>query len=129
MFVHLPIVIMATLSPLVISDTAPQFNIVRECRFEGGSTGGFEQRSQDEMTAVARRRKEWVQLSRTDQKTCMGETTIGGSASYVERLTCLEMAHDVVTASASPDQPRANSASPPTRPDQTDVTVGEAQRH
>jgi hypothetical protein len=120
MFVHLPIVIMVTLSPLVVSDTVPQFNIVRECRFEGGSTATF-QRSQVETTALARLRKEWVQFSRTHQ-----ETTIGGVASYVGLLTCLEMARDVVSASASSDQPRAKSGS---RPTLTDVTVGEAHRH
>jgi hypothetical protein len=84
MFVHLPIVIMATLSPLVVFDTVPQFIIVRECNFEGGSAATFERCSQDETTALARLRKEWVQFSRTDQKSCMGETTVGGLASYAE---------------------------------------------
>jgi CBS-domain-containing membrane protein len=112
---------MATLSPLVVSDTVPQFNVMRERRFEGGSTSRIEQCSQDETTALAELRTEWVRFGRTDQETCMGETKIGGFASYVELLTCLEMTRDVVSANASPQQPRANSGSPPTRPDQIDV--------
>ena len=37
MLLHLPIVILATLSPVAVSDTVPQFDIARECRSEGGS--------------------------------------------------------------------------------------------
>ena len=59
----------------------------------------------------------------------MEMTQIGGFASYVELLTCLEMARDVVSANANPKDPRAKSGSRPTRPDQTDVTVGETDRH
>jgi hypothetical protein len=39
----------------------------------------------------------------------MGTTQIGGFASYVELLTCLEMARDVVRASADPESLRAKS--------------------
>jgi hypothetical protein len=59
----------------------------------------------------------------------MVTTTTGGFASYVELLTCLEMARDVVSANANSEDPRAKSGSRPTRPDQTDVTIGEAHRH
>jgi hypothetical protein len=36
MLLHLPIAILVTLSPITVSDTVPNFDIVRECRFEGG---------------------------------------------------------------------------------------------
>jgi hypothetical protein len=104
----------------------PQFNIARECQFEGGSTAAFEQCPRDETTALSQLRAEWAQFGRDDQKICMGETTNSGFASYVELLTCLEMARDVVSANANAEDPRAKSGSQPTRPDQTDVTVGEA---
>jgi hypothetical protein len=48
MLLHLPIAILATLSPVAVSDTVPKFDIVRECRFEGGSTVDFDRCSQDE---------------------------------------------------------------------------------
>ena len=38
MLLRLPIAIMATLSPVAVCDFVPQFDIVRECRFEGGSS-------------------------------------------------------------------------------------------
>lgn len=101
MLLHLPIAIMATLSPIAVSDSVPQFDIVKECRFEGGSTVVRDRCSQDETTALAQLRAEWAQFGGADHKTCMAATTIGGFASYVELLTCLEMARDV--ANPNPD--------------------------
>ena len=129
MLLHLPIAILLTLSPITVSDTVPQFDIARECQFEGGSTAIFEQCSQDETTALAQLRTEWAQFAGINQKSCMVTTTTGGFASYVELLSCLEMARDVASANANPKDRRAKSAARPTRPDQTDVTVGEAHRH
>src|ERR1700756_5102906 len=129
MLLHLPIAILATLSPIHVSDTMPTFDIVRECRYEGGSAANVEQCSQDETAALAQLTTEWAQFAGTDRKTCMVTTTTGGFASYVELLSCLEMARDVVSANANPKDRRAKSGSRPTRPDQTDVTVGEAHRH
>jgi hypothetical protein len=127
MLLHLPIAILATLSPIHVSDTVPTFDIVRECRYEGGSAANVERCSQDETTALAQLRTEWARFAGTDQKTCMvTTTTTGGFASYVELLTCLEMARDVVSANANSEDPRAKSGSRPTRPDQTDVTLGQA---
>jgi hypothetical protein len=37
MLLHLPTVILATLSPIPVSDTVPTFDTVKECRFEAGS--------------------------------------------------------------------------------------------
>ena len=34
MFLHLPFAVMATLSPVAVSDTMPAFDIAKECRFE-----------------------------------------------------------------------------------------------
>ena len=129
MLLHLPIAIMATLSPIHVSGTVPTFDIVRECRYEGGSAANVERCSQDETAARAQLTTEWPQFAGTDQKTCMATTTTGGFASYVELLTCLEMARDVVSANANSEDPRAKSGSRPTRPDQADVTIGEAHRH
>ena len=128
MFLHLPIVIMATLSPVAVSDTVPQFDIVRECRFEGGPTATLDRCSQDETAALSELKMEWAQFSGTDLRTCMTETTIGGFASYVELLTCLEMARDVVSANPNPNDPRVRSGSRPTQARRPGVTVGEAHR-
>jgi hypothetical protein len=42
MLLHLPIAILVTLSPITVSDTVPKFDIVRECRLEGGSIIEFD---------------------------------------------------------------------------------------
>jgi hypothetical protein len=52
MLLHLPIAILVTLSPVAVSDTVPKFDIVRECRFEGGSTADFDRCSDDESAAL-----------------------------------------------------------------------------
>jgi hypothetical protein len=52
MFVHLPIVIMATLTPVAVSDTVPKFDIARECRLEGGLNADYDRCSEDEGTAL-----------------------------------------------------------------------------
>ncbi len=129
MFLHLPIAIMATLSPIAVSDSVPQFNIVKECRFEGGSRATFDRCSQDEAAALSELKTKWAKSSGVDQKTCMAATTTSGFASNVELLTCLEMTQGVASAKTDPGGPHASSGSRPTRPDQTGVTVGEARRH
>jgi hypothetical protein len=128
MLLHLPIAILATLSPIPVSDTVPTFDIVKECRYEGGSAANVERCSQDETAALLQLKMEWVQFVGANKRSCMEMTQIGGFASYVELLTCLEMARDVVSANTNPQNPRT-SGSERTRPGRTGVTVGEAHRH
>src|SRR5260370_7282434 len=110
MLLHLPIAILATLSPIAVSSSVPQFDIAKECRYEGGSAANVERCSQDETTALAQLRTEWARFAGTDQKTCMvTTTTTGGFSGYVELLTSLEMAPDLVT-------PQPNSTAPPPTP-------------
>jgi hypothetical protein len=120
MLLHLPIVILATLSPVAVSDTVPKFDIVRECRFEGGSTVGFDRCSEDEGAALRELQQAWAQFAGADKRNCIVEATIGGFASYVELLTCLEMARDANRAD--------NNARGPQRTDPmrsgTGITVG-----
>src|ERR1700694_5770559 len=105
MLLHLPIAILATLSPVAVSDTVPKFDIVRECRFEGGSTTEFDRCSDDESAALRQLETEWAEFVGVDRRQCMATATIGGVASYVELLTCLEMARDLARADYSPRGP------------------------
>ena len=123
MLLRLPIAILAALSPIAVSSSVPQFDIARECRFEGGSTATFERCSQDEATALAQLTTEWAQFADTDQKTCMVATTTSGFASYVELLTCLEMARDVARPNTDPNDYHAKSRPHARRPRET-VGVG-----
>src|SRR5258707_13692874 len=91
MLLHLPIAIMATLSPIPVADTVPTFDIARECRYEGGSAANVEQCSRDEAAALRQLKTEWVQFVGAAKRPCVETTQIGGFASYLELLTCLEM--------------------------------------
>ena len=127
MLLHIPIAIMATLSPIAVSDSVPQFDIARKCGFEGGSTVIFRRCSQDETAALSQLRAKWTEFGSAEQKTCMGETTIGSFASYVELLTCLEMTRYAATSNNSPDHPRTKPESGPRLTGQPDFTIGERQ--
>ena len=94
MLFHLPIALMAAFSPVAVTDAVPKFDIVKECRFEGGSTATFDQCSRDEAGALEQLKADWLQFAGADKQSCLSSATIGGFASYVDLLTCLEMARD-----------------------------------
>ena len=121
MLLHLPIAILATLSPVAVSDTVPKFDIVRECRFEAGSTVDFGRCSQDEAEALEQLKANWAQFTGVDESSCVGAATIGGVASYVELLTCLEMAREANNTDKNPRDPKRTD---PMRPVGPGVTVG-----
>src|ERR1700749_506648 len=95
MLLHLPVVVMTTLSPIQVADNVPKFDIAKECRFESESTITYQRCSQDEDDARQKLESEWPQFVSAERNSCLAEATIGGSASYVELLICLEMARDV----------------------------------
>ena len=124
MLFHLPIVMLATLSPIAVSDSVPAFDIARECRFEGGSSDIFDRCVRDESDALKQLQTEWPKVADADRSSCVAESTSGGFSSYIELLTCLEMARDLVAGKRRLGDPRANSESRPTQPGQSDQTVG-----
>jgi hypothetical protein len=124
MLLHLPIVILVTLSPIAVSDTLPKFDVVRECRNEGGPVASVDRCSRDEAAALEQLKSEWARFVGTDKSTCTKEAMIDDSASYVELLTCLEMASGVGQEDANPPDPGTGTYSPPRRPAQPGVTVG-----
>jgi hypothetical protein len=127
LLLHLPIVIMATLSPVAVSDTVPKFDIARECHFEGGSITEFGRCSEDERTALRDLQQGWPQFGGADKRSCTVEATTSGFASYVELLTCLEMARDAAGPNTNPNEPHMNSRTRPTQSRETGVTVGEGR--
>jgi hypothetical protein len=116
MLLHLPIVMLATLSPIAVSDMVPKFDIAKECRFESESSEVVARCTRDEADALQRIEKEWPQFVSADRNTCFTEATIGGFASYVELQICLEMSRDVRNEEAGPRRCRRrlrpNSAPP-----------------
>jgi hypothetical protein len=49
----------------------------------------------DEQAARDRIGEQWTQFAQSDKTNCARLATMGGDPSYVELLTCLEMARDV----------------------------------
>jgi hypothetical protein len=116
MLLHLPTVVLAMLSPIVISDTLPKFDIAKECRFESESSQAFGRCSHDEADALQRLETEWPQFVGADRNACFTEATVGGFASYVELLICLEMARDVRNENTHPRDPsrvQSTNSAPP----------------
>ena len=75
------------------ADELPAFDIARNCHEETvGSITGPESCTKDETDAKDQLAKRWSSYSASQKKDCVGESSIGGEKSYVELLTCLEMA-------------------------------------
>jgi hypothetical protein len=127
MFVHLPIVVMAMLSPVAVSDTVPKFDIVRECRFEGESTVEYNRCSEDEGAALRELQQGWALFAGADKRNCLANATIGGFTSYVDLLTCLKMARDVASPSTNPNDPHGKSGARPRQEGRFGLTIGERQ--
>ena len=121
MFVHLPIVFMAALTPVSVSDTVPKFDITRECHLEGGLNADYDRCSEDEGAALRDLQKTWPQFAAADKRNCIASTMIGGFSSYVELLVCLQIARDVHDEHQSPDEPPTTDA---VRPHAPGVTAG-----
>lgn len=95
MLLHFPIVILATLSPIPVADAIPKLEVEKECRFEGGSSQMFDRCMHDENEAQGEIQAMWPNVPVADRNACVSEATGGGYQSYIELLTCLEMARDV----------------------------------
>jgi hypothetical protein len=77
------------------ADELPAFDIARNCKEETvGSITRPESCRKDETDAKDQLAKRWSSYSASQKKECVGESSIGGEKSYVELLTCLEMATD-----------------------------------
>jgi len=93
MLIHLPIIILTSLHPTPIADTAPKFDIARECQF--GSKEEQKRCTDEETQARDQLQTEWIQFTPSAKIQCIQETSMDGTPSYVEFLTCLEMERDV----------------------------------
>ena len=97
MLIHLPIIILTSLHPSPIADTAPKFDIARVCRSESGSNEEQKRCADDETQARDTLQTEWTQFTPNAKRQCYEETNVDSNPSYVELLTCLEMERDVKT--------------------------------
>jgi hypothetical protein len=89
-----------------VADEVPRFNIDANCAAEAAASAGIALSqsvgtcTQDEQNARDRLVKQWAQFRPSDRASCAALASEGDAHSYVELLTCLEMAND---ARISPD--------------------------
>jgi hypothetical protein len=112
MLTHLPIVILSALGVIQVEAKVPDLDIARECRSETQDGSGYDLNHciADETEARRQIQDEWASFLEEDRRGCMQETMTAGERSYVELLTCLEMARDVRRAEA--DVPQQSRRSP-----------------
>jgi hypothetical protein len=85
-----------------VADNVPNLDVTATCRMESYQIEADAQGCmKDEQDAHEQLVKEWTQFQSADRNTCVALTETGGSASYIELLTCLEMARD---ARSSPSE-------------------------
>ena len=84
---------------VLAADQVPKLDTGRSCHSAGAAAGmaGRDTAAceRDENNARAALEKEWSQFTLSDKAHCVRLGTLGGSPSYVELLTCLEMAKQV----------------------------------
>jgi len=92
-----PIILIAT-QIVLVADSVPKFDVERTCRAAAVSgVPGRDSTScqRDEQDARSTLQQDWTQYSSIQRSRCTGLVATGGPPSYVELLTCLEMARDV----------------------------------
>jgi hypothetical protein len=89
-------VIVASHFVVTVEDRVPTLNIDSVCKAKSlQAQKDTERCTQDEQKARDVLRKEWTQFTGAEKVRCLGTATTSGIASYVELLTCLEIARDV----------------------------------
>jgi hypothetical protein len=75
-----------------VAEGAPNFDPAPGCRAAiTDMPGSFDACVKDEQAARARLSTEWLGFSAADRVNCAADESAGGTPSYVELLTCLEM--------------------------------------
>jgi len=88
---------------ITVADQVPRFNTDANCRADAAASAGIAvpqsvaKCKQDEQNAHDQLVKEWVQFRPADRIPCVGLASEGDAHSYIELLTCLEMARDART--------------------------------
>jgi hypothetical protein len=81
---------------LPVADSPPRFNIEQACRHAGEPVTGVGRPNQacrdDESKAAADLQQQWAKYPPVQRATCVEGAGLGGPPSYVQVLTCLEMA-------------------------------------
>jgi hypothetical protein len=81
---------------ILASDQMPKLDTGAGCRASAAAATVLNRNEgtclKDEQDARAKLDQQWAQFTAADQTRCVSLSRLGGSPSYVELLTCLEMA-------------------------------------
>jgi hypothetical protein len=95
------ILLLGTPPLLAAADAVPRLNIEATCRIKPDPTIGAQRDAstclKSENDARDKLASEWNGFPVADRGLCTQTATMGGTASYVELLTCLEMRRDART--------------------------------
>lgn len=89
-------VILASTHLILAADRIPQFDVEPSCQAAAQAATALNRSTdnciQDERGARTKVEQQWSEFSATQQGHCTRLSQLGGSPSYVELLTCLEIA-------------------------------------
>lgn len=95
MFLALPVILLGS-QIVLAADRPPQFNIEPGCRAAATSAVAPNRTpdacKRDENDARKKVESEWSHFKAADRDRCVRLSSLGGSPSYVELITCLELA-------------------------------------
>jgi len=102
MLIPFSMIALGTQLVITVADGVPKFDIARGCRLD--STQAFDLNAglnetvkrcvADEQQALTQLQTQWSQFRESDEAQCIGETNVGGTPSYVDLLTCLQLAKE-----------------------------------
>jgi hypothetical protein len=101
-------VFLASSHIVLVADRVPEMNIEPSCHAAAAAVIGNRNEDackRDEHDARGKLEQEWGQFKAADRTHCVNLATLGGSPSYVELLTCLEMAKAVEKLPETKKQP------------------------
>jgi|GraSoiStandDraft_54_1057290.scaffolds.fasta_scaffold1493000_1 hypothetical protein len=80
---------------VTVADEVPKLHIAATCRAESANVQSNTQAClRDEQSAHDQLLQQWTTLASSDRADCSQTTESGGSSSYIELLTCLQLARD-----------------------------------
>src|ERR1700730_11708189 len=102
MFIPISMIVLCTQLVITVADGVPKYDIARGCRLDNtqafdlntGQNETVKKCVADEQGAMAVLTTQWSQFRETDRRQCIEEADIGGPPSYVDLLTCLQLAKD-----------------------------------
>jgi hypothetical protein len=91
-------------SAVAFAADVPRLDVARACRAAGGPDLGIkfdtDRCLKSENEARSQLAAQWTSFPAADRSLCTQTATMGGTASYVELITCLELKREVAKAPA-----------------------------